>query len=267
MQLPLKKFTLKNFFTLIGIVIALPLRLILLILSPIILIRLGFIDGTRLGPLTLDLELYLHAVNKEKFSKRRFDLFILAKPICNEYLKFMWSKFVTIFSKILFWKMIEKSYQLLPFGSRNLISIHYNYEYLFKTIPHLNFSKKEQIRGSNLLEQLGVKLGSRWICIHNRDNKYLSNLLDNKNFDFSGNFNYHSYRDFSIHTMSKAAEELTKKGFYVIRTGSIQKENIKSDNPMIIDYAFSKFKSDFGDIFILGNCDAYIGKCIKSVKE
>ena len=49
--------------------------------------------------------------------------------------------------------------------------------------------------------------------------------------------------------MSKAAEELTKKGFYVIRTGSMQKENIKSDNPMIIDYAFSKFKSDFGDIF------------------
>ena len=77
MQLTLKKFTLKNFFTLIGIALTLPLRLILLILSPIILIRLGFIDGTRLGPLALNLELYLHAVNKEKFSKRRFDLFII----------------------------------------------------------------------------------------------------------------------------------------------------------------------------------------------
>ena len=99
MQLSLKKFTLKNFFTLIGIIITLPLRLILLILSPIILIRLRFIDGNRLGPLALNLELYLHAVNKEKFSKRRFDLFILAKPICNEYLKFKWYKFVTIFPK------------------------------------------------------------------------------------------------------------------------------------------------------------------------
>ena len=125
MQLSLKKFTLKNFSTLIGITLTLPLRLILLILSPIILIRLGFIDGTRIGRLALDLELYLCAINKEKLSKKRFDLFILNKPICNEYLKFMWSKFVTIFSKIWFWKMIEKSYQLLHFGSRNLISIHY----------------------------------------------------------------------------------------------------------------------------------------------
>ena len=262
MQLSLKKFTLKNFFTLIGIVIALPLRLILLILSPIILIRLGFIDGTRIGRLALDLELYLCAINKEKLSKKRFDLFISNGPICNEYLKFMWSKFVTIFSKNWFWKMIEKSYQLLPFGNRNIINIHDitfpPYNILSKTKPHLNFSKKEQIRGSNLLEQLGVKLGSRWICIHNRDNKYLSNLLENKNFDFSGNFDYHSYRDFSIHTMSKAAEELTKKDYYVIRIGSIQKENIKSDNPMIIDYAFSKFKSDFGDIFINGNCHIFI---------
>ena len=133
------------------------------------------------------------------------------------------------------------------------------YNILSKTKPHLNFSKKEQIRGNNLLEQLGVKLGSRWICVHNRDNKYLNNLLENKNFDFSGNFDYHNYRDFSIHTIFKAAEELTKKGYYVIRIGSLQKENIKSDNPMIIDYAFSKFKSDFGDIFISGNCDAYIG--------
>ena len=139
------------------------------------------------------------------------------------------------------------------------ISNVHSHSILLKTESHLNFSKKEQIRGSNLLEQLGVKLGSRWICIHNRDSKYLSNLLENKNYDLSGNFDYHNYRDFSIHTMSKAAEELTKKGYYVIRIGSIQKENIKSDNPMIIDYAFSKFRSDFGDIFIVGNCDAYIG--------
>ena len=139
MQLSLKKFTLKNFFTLIGIALTLPLRLILLILSPIILIRLGFIDATRIGRLALDLELYLCAINKEKLSKKRFDLFICSKPTCNEYLKFMWSKFVTIFSKIWFWKIIQKSYQLLPFGSRNLISIYhyyqqlpsYNYTYIF----------------------------------------------------------------------------------------------------------------------------------------
>ena len=137
MQLSPKKFTLRNIFTLVGIIMVLPLRLILLILSPIILIRLGFIDGTRIGPLALYLELYLHGASKEKFSKRRFDLFILAKPICNEYLKFMWSKFVSIFSKNWFWKMIEKSYQLLPFGSRNLISIHcINLSYL----EHIAFS-------------------------------------------------------------------------------------------------------------------------------
>ena len=50
---------LRKFALLIGIISALPFRLILLILSPIVLIRFAFVDAPRMGSLILDAELYL----------------------------------------------------------------------------------------------------------------------------------------------------------------------------------------------------------------
>ena len=254
---------LRKFALLIGIISALPFRLILLILSPIVLIRFAFVDAPRMGSLILDAELYL-IENKDKFKKKSFDFFIFEKPICNNYLKSMWSRFLLILPEIWFLKMLKRSYQLFPFGHKNILKAQNfwnvnNFKILLNTKSHLNFNEKEIHRGNDLIEKLGIKPGSRWICFHNRDQKYLEDLKKNKEYDFKGNFEYHKFRNFSIQTMLKAAEELTKKGYYIVRVGSSQKEKMESENPMIIDYSLSKFRSDFGDIFIGGNCDAYIG--------
>lgn len=253
----------KKLILLIGIITALPFRLMLVVLSPIVLIRLAFIDAPRMGPLTLCGEIYL-TVNKKKVSKKSFDLFVFQKPVCNDYLKLMWSRFIFVLPETWFWKMTRTSYQILPFGHQNILNMKtllkdHNVKILLNTKSHLNFNKEELDRGYDLLDKLGIKLGSRWICFHNRDDKYLENLKKNKDFELVGNFDYHRFRDFSIHTMSQAAEELTKRGYYVVRVGSVQKEKMKSDNPMIIDYSSSRFRSDFGDIFLGGDCDAYIG--------
>ena len=42
-------------------------------------------------------------------------------------------------------------------------------------------------------------------------------------------------------TFLLAAEELTKKGYYVFRMGVVADKLFKSDNPKIIDYAKFKF--------------------------
>jgi putative glycosyltransferase (TIGR04372 family) len=41
--------------------------------------------------------------------------------------------------------------------------------------------------------------------------------------------------------------------------GSIVEEKLISINPQIIDYASSSLRSDFADVYLMGNCTAYIG--------
>jgi putative glycosyltransferase (TIGR04372 family) len=50
------------------------------------------------------------------------------------------------------------------------------------------------------------------------------------------------------------AEFLTQKGFFVIRMGKLVKQELKTSNPMIIDYANSSHRSDFADVFLFANC-------------
>ena len=80
-----------------------------------------------------------------------------------------------------------------------------------------------------------------------RDSSYLNSIYGSK-------FTSHDYRNNNINNFLLAAEELTKLGYFVFRMGSIASEQIKTSNKKIIDYPFSKIKSDFLDVFISANC-------------
>jgi len=59
--------------------------------------------------------------------------------------------------------------------------------------------------------------------------------------------------------MVLAAEELTKRGYYVLRMEAVVAEQLISTNPKIVDYASTPLQSDLGVIFLLANCAAYLG--------
>lgn len=56
----------------------------------------------------------------------------------------------------------------------------------------------------------------------------------------------------------KAAEYITKQGGFVIRMGSTAKTAFHTMNPKIIDYA-TKYRSDFGDVFLPATCKFFLG--------
>ena len=93
---------------------------------------------------------------------------------------------------------------------------------------------------------------ARWICMHNRVSAYFTKK-------FGGDWSYHDYRNFDVQRMVSAAEELTRRGYYVVRVGSVQRDRMATDNPMIVDYASSPHRSEFGDIYLNATCAAYIG--------
>jgi putative glycosyltransferase (TIGR04372 family) len=59
--------------------------------------------------------------------------------------------------------------------------------------------------------------------------------------------------------MRGAAEELTVRGYYVLRVGSAVEKPLFSSNPRIIDYSSSKFRSDFLDIYLLSKAKFFLG--------
>jgi putative glycosyltransferase (TIGR04372 family) len=93
---------------------------------------------------------------------------------------------------------------------------------------------------------------SPYVCIHDRSSHYLASKFPDNNFS------YHDYRDCNIENYLKAANWLTSKGVYVVRMGELVSSPLKTENPMIIDYA-TKYRTDFGDAFLPGNCDFFLG--------
>ena len=71
------------------------------------------------------------------------------------------------------------------------------------------------------------------------------------NFDTS----YHDYRDCNIDNFKTAVNYLLKKNYFVLRMGKLQKNEMQLKNKNFLDYAFSNYKSDILDVWLMANCE------------
>ena len=71
------------------------------------------------------------------------------------------------------------------------------------------------------------------------------------------NTNYHSYRNESFANYEKALSKFFVKDFNIIRFGS--KAEKKCNNENIFDYTFSEYRNQTNDLFLMKNCEIYIG--------
>ena len=251
-------FLLKYFFYFSS----LPILLIFDLISYFFSFKLCEINVSRLGHATVYVEGFL--LNKKYFNNDEFKnhkiFFYFSHPIINKQITKMIRRVLPIYGPsfilsslckaLRFWNkkkyILEFKYSLKSNHIQNRISEIYKK-------PNLYFIEKELLEAKKLLKKFGVEKNDKWICIHNRDSAFLDKNFPNKNW------NYHSFRYFSVNNLLDAAEYFANKGFYVFRMGAIQKEKLKSNNQKIIDYAFSEIKCDLLDIYILANCEFYFG--------
>ena len=115
--------------------------------------------------------------------------------------------------------------------------------------PHLlQFSDEEIDAGWAELAKIGLSRSTPFVCLHVRDNAYLSTEYP------SHDWTYHDYRNPDPSTYLPAIERLGQLGFHVVRMG---KHSIKWDLPTptnFIDYSHSAVRSDFLDLFLYANC-------------
>lgn len=228
--------------------------LIIRLISPLLLVRIGELVSARIGHFAANTELYLceqdAGINYPK--QKHIDIFFMSyKPVCNKQLAIMWKRVLNIWPS---WVLspIFKINRLIPGSGIHEVGQNAQHDRdvhnLLDRFPaHLKFTNEENYRGQKGLEAMGISDKSKFVCLNVRDSAYLNNYL-------ASDCTYHNYRDSNIQNYVLAAEALTEKGYFVIRMGALVKSAINTNNPKIIDYAVNGMRNDFMDVYLGAKC-------------
>jgi putative glycosyltransferase (TIGR04372 family) len=86
----------------------------------------------------------------------------------------------------------------------------------------------------------------KFVCLHVRDSFYKNN-------------NRKNYRNSNINNYIQTIEYLVKKKYFIFRLGNPPLNKINFTNKFFLDYPNSSIKSDLMDLFLIKECDFYIG--------
>tara|TARA_B100000686_G_scaffold176953_1_gene183928 strand:- start:809 stop:2110 length:1302 start_codon:yes stop_codon:yes gene_type:complete len=242
--------------------ISIPSVILIRLIKPWYLIRWDGLTSSRIGHFATDTELYSckREAKINEPAQKYIDIFFLkSKYICNKQLEKMLRRNLKIIPAFFLLPLfrINRFFNLfIKGGDQHEIGINPNedrdvYNIVNKYKPHISFTEEEEQRGKKILNNFGIPENSKFVCLAVRDSAYLDRQKD---YNKIRSFAYHNYRDGNIEKYVLAAEELAKRGYYVFRMGAKVHRALKSSNPKIIDYANSKMRSDFMDIYLGAKC-------------
>lgn len=224
------------------------------ITKPFKRVRFGRIINQRLGHYAANTELYLCEYDAGIQPQGTFDIYCHDDTFyCNEQLRKMWRRSGRL--RIWDWaRYIKQAITYFPGAEDHIIpttdkDIHGLYG---RIPPHISFTPEEEEIGRRALRDMGMPDGAKFICLHSRDSAYLEETFPYDVWD------YHNYRDSNIDDFIPAAEEMARRGYYVMRMGAKVKQPLRTSDPRIIDYA-NGYRTDFMDIYLAAKCHFYLG--------
>jgi len=245
---------------LLGLVPAVLVVLAVRLLRPVVVIRFGCLLSSKIGQLAGCTEVYLCERDAGMHGSRVIDIFYHHymyqipgdhNAVCNKQLKKMFDRTLHVYRPA---SLLDWVNHHIPGGGKHAIPRRYPADrdihgVLANTPPHFSLTAKEERLGRELLSELGIPEGAPFFCFVGRDSTY----NDSKFYNYHSGMSYNNFRDTTIESYVPAAEELTRKGYYALRMGSVVKEPLRTSNPMVIDYA-TKHRTDFLDIYLSANC-------------
>jgi len=225
------------------------------IIRPIVCIRIGAMRSDRIGHFALETELLLLEQESGLAPRppRAIDIWYAPEPIANRVIYKMWKRVMRIWPN---WLMVPvfRLNGLIYGGAAHRIvgttSTCLDVHNLIDRYPsHLTFTQAEVLQGRKVLAQMGIKPTDRFVCFIVRDAAYTKSVFPEKDMS------YHDYRNCDVDDYVLGAEMLADRGLFVLRMGSIVAKSLISKNPRVIDYANSKFQSEFMDVFLGANCE------------
>lgn len=114
--------------------------------------------------------------------------------------------------------------------------------------PLLELSDFDAMRGRDRLGILGIPDGAWYVCLHVRESGYWDEDADPTN----------KPRNADISTYRMAIEYIVAAGGWVIRMGDASMRPMPAMKG-VVDYAGSKLKSDWMDVFLCASCRFFLG--------
>ena len=108
----------------------------------------------------------------------------------------------------------------------------------------LEYKKKQECY--KLLRSNGIR-DKKFVCLHVRDNKYRNDA------------GRREYRNSDINNYIELIKLLISKDYYVFRMGDKPTPKVNFSNKQFIDYSYSNIKSELMDLFLIKECDFFVG--------
>jgi putative glycosyltransferase (TIGR04372 family) len=117
---------------------------------------------------------------------------------------------------------------------------------IFKIKLDFLLDKEKEILANQILLKFGLEVNSWFVCLHVRELGFHNDSKDGL------------YRCANINNYINAIKFIVDKGGYVIRLGDSSMTKLPEISG-VVDYPFTKYKSDFMDLYLIKNCKYYIG--------
>ena len=223
--------------------------------QPFVRFQLCVVGFHRYGHLALEPEIFLaeQEINKETRTSRRrviniWSLGPVAKQ-SNRYLASKWRQELLVFPSWLVSSLhsVGSFFPILKLSEPKL-SVTGSMNGLDKTTSHISMKAEELEEGKKRLVEIGINPERPYVCLIVRDGGHYKSKgeIESAGYEFL---------NFDINNFSGVAEALIESGFQVIRMGSGSERPFTSKPDGVIDYALSKNRSEFLDVFIAATCE------------
>ena len=225
------------------------LAALLLAIRPIVDVRVQVLEARRLGHLALDPELWL-SQRDECGTTDQLVVFSALRPICNRFLLRLWKRVLHIAPNWLIQPIYEAGhrYPRLNVTPQRWNPTHADLRVLDRTRPHIRLTTGESSAAQEYLRRHGIPESTPHVCLAIRDSAYLGTVFPRQDWG------YHNFRDARIGDYVRMAEFLASRGYAVIRMGAVVAEQLRTNSPLVLDYATSPDRSELLDVSLFASC-------------
>jgi putative glycosyltransferase (TIGR04372 family) len=229
--------------------------LVLKLIQPIIKFQLCVVGFHRYGHLALEPEIFLAEQEIKKATNashgRVISIWSLG-PVTKQSNTFLAKKWKDELLVLPSWFVgsLQRVGFVFPFLKLEepKLSITGSLNGLDKTDSHVSLNVEEMEEGRKRLIEIGINPDKPYVCLIVRDGGHYKSKGDIESAGYE-------LLNFDINDFSGVAEVLIESGFQVVRMGSGSERPFTSKPDGVVDYALSKNRSEFLDIYLAATCE------------
>ena len=229
--------------------------LVMKLIQPIIKFQLCIVGFHRYGHLALEPEIFLaeqEVMKATNTSRRRVISIWSLGPVAKQSNSFLASKWKEALLVLPSWFVgsLQSVGLFIPFLKLEepKLSITGSLNGLDKTDSHVSLSAEEMEEGRKRLIEIGIDPDKPYVCLIVRDGGHYKSKGDSESAGYE-------LLNFDINEFSGVAEVLIESEFQVIRMGSGSERPFTSKPSGVVDYALSKNRSEFLDVYLAATCE------------